>query len=559
MILPGRLRLLGFCFILLSAGFSQTTNDLPFEWSGQYGLRSIKGNLLWHRDWTSGPILFDRLVAIYPSRFGPAVADRFAVHSVGGFPQFSPPPDSLPIISRFNYQRGSFNFDQLKVEARFSEPGSQVNLKGFKRSYTGQIAEFILPPDVEIPIEVPMQQSYRFDYRSNTQKNGQFELSLLRLLTNSGLPDSAVRGYYNDQITAGGLLLQKPFGSGILDLHASQMHYKQNSGKPSFDTTYSQKLVRNFLSSRFRRPLESNAELLLFFAVNQQATPSILRTWYTVLTGYENQLLKAAAGVTIIDLAVSPHLRIDLIRTLAGLNFNMHIAYYKKRVPLVFLSEQPDKSTQWFNGCFRVIKNSDNFDITLATGIIQSPDYHYIKEVADTDNYIPQRSSAYLWHGMTKLDWQITDEWLLECNYRHTSYDQVTLSDGIRDQINLGIEGKLKFILKDRLDLYARLDIQGWLNRDPAFGFDPYRTIPYSGIAGAEPINNNWPISFRLRAVISTVTITYQVDNLAYELSPLLETINSSLSPDSQKITGNRFFPAMGSLIRFGIEWNFEK
>jgi len=555
MILPGRLLVLGFCFVLLSAGFSQTTNDLPFEWSGQYGLRSINGNLLWHRDWTSGPILFDRLVAIYPLRLGPAVADRFAVHSMGNFPQFSPPPDSLPIISRFNYQRGDFNFDQLEVEARFSEPGSQVNLMGFKRSYAGQIAEFILPSGVE----VPMQQSYRFDYRSNAQKNGQFELSLLRLLSNSGLPDSSVRGYYNDQITAGGILLQKPFGSGILDLHASQLHYKQNSGKPSNDTTYSQKLVRSFLSSRYRRPLESNAELLLFFAVNQQAAPSILRTWYTVLTGYENQLLKAAAGVSIIDLAVSPHLRIDLIPSLAGLNVNMHIAYYKRRVPRVFLSEQLDKSTQWFNGCFTVIKSSDNFDITLETGIIQSPDYHYLKEVAGTDNFITQRSSAYLWHGMTQLDWQITDEWLLECNYRHTGYDQVTLSDGIRDRINLGIEGKLKFILKDRLDLYARLDIQGWLNSDPAFGFDPYRTVPYSVIADAEPINNHWPISFQLRAVITTVTITYQMENLAYELSPLLARINSSLSPDSQKITGNRFFPAMGSFIRFGIEWNFEK
>ena len=555
MILPGLLRVFGFCFVFLSIGFSQTTNDLPFEWSGQYGLRSINGNLLWHRDWTSGPILFDRLVAIYPSRLGPAIADRFAVHSVGSFPQFSPQQDSLPIISRFNYQRGDFNFDQLEVEARFSEPGSQINLMGFKRSYAGQIAEFILPSGVK----VPLQQSYRIDYRSNTQKNGQLELSLLRLLTNSGLPDSAVRGYYNDQITAGGILLQKPFGSGILDLHASQLHYKQNSGKPSFDTTYSQKLVRNFLSSRYRRSLESNAELLLFFAVNQQVAPSILRTWYTLLTSYESQMIKAAAGVTIIDLAVSPHLRIDLIHTLAGLNFNMHMAYYKRRVPLVFLSEQLDKSTQWFNGCFTVIRSSDNFDITLEAGIIQSPDYHYLKEVAGTDNYTSQRSSAYLWHGMAKLDWQITDEWLLECNYHHTGYDQVTLSDGIRDRINLGIEGKLKFILKDRLDLYARLDIQGWLNRDPTFGFDPYRTIPYSGIASAEPINNNWPISLRLRAVISTVTITYQVDNLAYELSPLLESINSSHSLDSQKIAGNRFFPAMGSLIRFGIEWNFEK
>ncbi len=555
MILPGRLLVYGFCFVLLSAGFSQTTNDLPYEWSGQYGLRSINGNLLWHRDWTSGPILFDRLVVIYPPRLGPAIADRFAVHSVGSFPQFSSPLDSLPIISRFNYQRGDFDFDQLEVEAHFSEPGSQVNLMGFKRSYAGQTAEFILPFDVKVPI----QQSYRIDYRSNTQENGQFELSLLRLLTNSGLPDSSVRGHYTDQITAGGILLRKPLGSGILDFHASQMHYKQNSGKPSYDTTYSQKLVRNFLSSRFRRPLENNAQLSLFLAVNQQSAPSILRTWYTVLTGYENQFLKAAAGVTIIDLVVSPHLRIDLIRKLAGLNINMHIAYYKRRVPLVFLSEQPDKSTQWFNGCLSVIKGSDDFDIMFETGFIQSPDYNYLQEIAGTDNYITQQSSANLWYAKTKLDWQITDEWLLECNYRHTGYDQVTLSDGIRDRINLGIEGKLKFILKDRLDLYARLDIQGWLNRDPAFGFDPYRTIPYSGIAGAEPINNNWPISFRLRAVISTVTITYQVDNLAYELSPLLESINSSLSPDSQKITGNRFFPAMGSLIRFGIEWNFEK
>ena len=108
MILPGLLRVFGFCFVFLSIGFSQTTNDLPFEWSGQYGLRSINGNLLWHRDWTSGPILFDRLVAIYPSRLGPAIADRFAVHSVGSFPQFSPPAKSN-VCSAVHYDLNEFS------------------------------------------------------------------------------------------------------------------------------------------------------------------------------------------------------------------------------------------------------------------------------------------------------------------------------------------------------------------------------------------------------------------------------------------------------------------
>jgi hypothetical protein len=35
------------------------SNDLPFDWSGQFGMSSINGRLFWNTDWTSGPLLFD--------------------------------------------------------------------------------------------------------------------------------------------------------------------------------------------------------------------------------------------------------------------------------------------------------------------------------------------------------------------------------------------------------------------------------------------------------------------------------------------------------------------
>ncbi len=547
------LRIIGFIGAGLTVAFTQSVTDLPFDWSGQHGLRTVNGHLLWHQDWSSGPLLFDRSAVNYPARLGDGLTGRFAVLGMGDLPVFSEIPDSTIVTNQFYYQRGDFNFDQLAVKAVFAEPGSKINLTGFKRSFSGSMAELIFTASPE----QPLQQVYRIDF-SKSQEQDLLELSTFLAVTNSGLPDSIERGFQKEQLTAGGILFQHGLSFGLLNIHAGQILNEYSSVRPSRDTTYTRRFARSYLTARLGKQLKSTADISLMIKLDQQAAPQILRTWYSILGEYQTPALITAAGISIIDLTASPLLKLNLKQSLANLDFQLSLAYLKQRVPLELYSRQPDRSSEWTLADLSVGKNNGKVTMTIAAGIRQSPDYHFLAQIAGTDQYDSRLSTAYLGFLTSELDWQINQDWYLAFCYRHIDYDQVTLTDGIRDRVKLGIEGKLKFLLKDRLDLFARLDIQGWLNRDPNFGFDLYQNIPYQMVT-AEINENKWPVSFQLRAVISSVTITYQIDNLLYKMAPLLVNINSSFLTDNYGIIGNDLFPPMGSLVRFGIEWNFEK
>ena len=49
---------------------AQSLTPIPFDWSGQNGISSYGGLLLWNRDWNSNELFFDGTFQSYPQRFG---------------------------------------------------------------------------------------------------------------------------------------------------------------------------------------------------------------------------------------------------------------------------------------------------------------------------------------------------------------------------------------------------------------------------------------------------------------------------------------------------------
>ncbi len=71
-------------FISMLFGFG---DDIPYDWSGQYGVISNNGRLMWNQDWRLGVLFIDGTFSNYPTRFGPSYKNNFELSNTAEFYQ----------------------------------------------------------------------------------------------------------------------------------------------------------------------------------------------------------------------------------------------------------------------------------------------------------------------------------------------------------------------------------------------------------------------------------------------------------------------------------------
>ena len=193
-------------FLFSSLLIGQTYN-LPFDWSGQFGISTVGGRLFWNSDWTSGPLLFDGTYTHYPVRYGNAISALFQPAGTHLIPlTIYQLPDTTSTTTILDYERGDYNYDRLAIDADFKTPRRSVGLHGFKRSYAGREGQFFHPKGNTSPL----QQTFKVDYRSEN-KGWLIDASTARLVTELGLPDSgAVNGLLEDEILTAGIITRSP-------------------------------------------------------------------------------------------------------------------------------------------------------------------------------------------------------------------------------------------------------------------------------------------------------------------------------------------------------------
>ena len=54
-------------------------DEIPYDWSGQDGVISNYGNLMWNKDWQIGVLLFNGSFSNYPTRFGTDYRNNFNI------------------------------------------------------------------------------------------------------------------------------------------------------------------------------------------------------------------------------------------------------------------------------------------------------------------------------------------------------------------------------------------------------------------------------------------------------------------------------------------------
>jgi hypothetical protein len=144
---------------------SELSDKIPYDWSGQFGIVVVGGRLLWNQDWSYGPLMYDGSFTADPGRFGEDYQHGFRLDIPGRSPSQPAFADSSHVQSTLNYYRGDYSYDQLELTVDFNNSDRSYRWYGFKRGYEGFYGQYIRPDQRS----VPLQQSYRFDYNSQTE------------------------------------------------------------------------------------------------------------------------------------------------------------------------------------------------------------------------------------------------------------------------------------------------------------------------------------------------------------------------------------------------------
>ena len=175
----------GFGVGFVSLIFSQTLDPIPFDWSGQNGMSTNQGILIWNRDWYSGKLFFDGTFQSFPLQFGDRI---FAFSDLKEYKNetYDLFPDSNEVITSFDYRQGDYFFDQFNLNAQFKKPSQIIEWNGFKRSYGGPYSQFVQLENRNSGVLDPNQQSYCFHF-SGMIDSVLSTLSVGRFITDSGL------------------------------------------------------------------------------------------------------------------------------------------------------------------------------------------------------------------------------------------------------------------------------------------------------------------------------------------------------------------------------------
>ena len=532
--------------ILLILGLLQgdsSPNILPFDWSGQNGLLSVNGQLFWNHDWMSGPLYFDGTFSNFPLRFGPSYLHSFQPDNAGEIPKMESIPDSAQISSSFDYRKGDYLFDQLDVQAGFSDGTRLLKMNGFKRSYAGSFGQYVQPEG----ILTPNQQSYRLDYLTSfdTEK---VQASVAHFVTNSGLPDSIMNGHHEDITTVAGISYSKTDTAKTFQVFGSQFNQERRVELSSVFTY----LNRTHLHFRWTW---NTYKTIGFFADKQSIMQDELRDlkWVTIYGGLNGERLTTSLGGSFLSEEKSYAMYLKSSFSLQGKSWEMNtgLSYNTKPAHIALID-----TSQMFETWSRVhlniekrirsfrFQSENNFGSVAHSGSSSNP------------NYLSSELS---------MSWEIYSKWtvsgtvgMYEILWNNLSLVENTpLTDGFSRKIQFSIKGSQPFFHGNMM-VHTKLRVNGNLNREQNYGYDFVNSIPIQEENQSYPLPDYWVAHFEISAVVSSMTLIWKVQNVLNAYEPTVRELYPGLNHDYVWIRNNRDFYPMGQLISFSVLWNFE-
>ena len=390
-------------------------DDIPYDWSGQYGVLSNKGQLLWNQDWQIGPLLIDGTFSNYPIRFGDSYSNLFNVKGIAeSYQQIHAIPDTNNISSRANYYRGDFSYDQLEMDFNFEEKHRIIALQGFKRTYSGPYGQYAKSDGSTNPLH----QSYRIDY-SSKNNNALLDLSVGYFYTDSRLNLNDPADFkHKEKIATVGIGYSKEYRNWC---YSSYLALFQQYYKMSYDTTQAY-LNRININQTLARKLNNNSQLEFGIEFDNQDISiideqNINRVWSTLYGGWSNRSTAIKLGSSVSNGAITPYLSLrNQFKINDFANILSNISYSAKPKHILYYSEIDNLFETWITAEIK-----SEFDIL---NIPLSIDIYYTNTDADlvykySEDTGPLDISENLISSSFSLKLPLIRTWTIDLNYRY--------------------------------------------------------------------------------------------------------------------------------------------
>lgn len=542
--------------IFISLVFGQS-DDIPYDWSGQYGVITNNGRLMWNQDWALGVLLIDGTFANYPTCFGSSYKNNFILSNIGdlynGLHSFT---DSSQIKSRIDYYRGDFSYDQLEIDAEFSEKGRIIFLSGFKRTYKGPYGQYTDPQGGNNPL----QQSYRIDY-SSKNKDELLDISIGYFITDSRLKLGDPADFiHKEKIVSTGIGYSKDFNAWKYKIHGAlfQQHYSMD-----FDSVRAY-LNRFHLNQFISKKITNSALLKLGIEFDNKGLALVDSTkkdrfWSTIYASWEKQSVGIKFGTTIANKELVPYFNIFACSVKERtVKWQSNLRY--EAVPKhLFLWKESDDNLdnlfeQWLTVHTDAQINWKSILINISLNYFHNKNVDLVHKYYINDELID--ISNNLLSGSIATQIPLIRDWKIDVQYRHI-FEHNLYSDGIGDRVKIGLTITEK-LFKNNLLASLRLWSDAYLNHHQNLGYEGFHSGPFVTDNTKLALSDYWVFNLELSAKISNMTIMWKVNNILQTAKSVTNQLFPNLNDNYLLITNSNNFPPMNRFVTINIIWNFE-
>ena len=511
--------------------FSQSIENISYDFIKHQGHILNRGSLFWNEDWHSNGLFFDGTFANYPSTYGREIEKELfkPVEDISSL-------DSSNTSSYFDYVQGDYYLDNLDLGIKYSNPGRLIKLHAFKRRYAGAYNQYNYGTGLINPIHYTFLANYNFN-----ENNKSFFISLGNFKSDYGLLDSSNTSFLDSRITASSLKYENQYDSLIFELGYDIFFQRLNGFHSSSIFEGVIYLTRTKINGSMMILSSNKYNYGLSYNLNERSLGhNAVKNfnWNVFDLFIQNKKSKYSIGLNTSkygnSLIFSSRSNFQLGLFRSKINYKRsykpyHIAYADS---LYF--EKYDYI--WVENSLQMKRFNIGFDFASQ---------NFEREIDHMG--LPTKGNN-LWISFYLSPVFQND---LEFSIRYNrSISNEYINDGIGDRMKIQLGNKFN-LFSNAMTLKYHVSIDGYINRKSGYALTPIERYPVHQLEQAS-LENLWVPSLTVTSFVKNVEISYEMHHLTNIIDDYLNR-----SYNSNQIVFNKYYPSVTRLASLAIKWNF--
>tara|TARA_B100000927_G_scaffold277326_1_gene258848 strand:+ start:1271 stop:2848 length:1578 start_codon:yes stop_codon:yes gene_type:complete len=510
--------------------FSQSIENISYDFINHQGHILNKGSLVWNEDWHSNGLFFDGTFANYPSTYGPVI-DRGFLKPVEEISSL----DSLKTLSYFDYVQGDYYLDNLDLGIKYLSSDRVINLHAFKRRYAGAYNHYNYGIGTISPIHYTFLGDYNF-----RRNNENLFISVGNFNSDYGLLDSSNASFLDSRITSSSLKYDNQLDSLLFNLDYNIFFQRLNGFHSSSIFEGVIYLTRTKINGSMMMLSSNKYNYGLSYNLNKRSLglDAVKNfNWNIFYLFIQNKKSKYSLGLNSFkdgrDLIFSGRSNFQLGLISSKINYERshkpyHIAYSDS---LNF--EQND--CIWIENSLQMKRFNIGFD------------FAFKNFERDIDHMGLPTKGNNLWISLYLSPVFQND---LELSIRfNRSITNEYINDGIGDRMRILVGNNFN-LFSNAMSVHYLFSVDGYMKRTTEYALTPVERYPLKQVDSI-PLQDLWVPSFTVKSFIKNVEITYEMNHVKNIINDYFGKENS------EQIIFNKFYPSVVRLASLSITWNF--